>query len=309
MQKLKRIFAIIILITLVGFVLYLLQGVFPQLQNKLLLQAQKINSLLNISLNPQLLLALLALLVVAAIYLLVLIIKGFSRASSYHVPAAEEVKVQTSLTTRIIFSIIFIPLIFGYGKAFIELLVNLKFNEALLYFCIGFAVHASLWHILKFNSRQKGNIYSTFEHEFTHVVVGLLSFHQPSGFMASSNNGGVTTYKKRVNFMVKLAPYFLLTFCLFLIPVYFLLKPSYYIFYFALLGVLTSYHTFSTIKETGFWQTDITTTGKFFSVVVIILGNLINYGLILAFVVGRMPLLKWFLSDGVRNIWQAVQIF
>ncbi|MBS3742639.1 MAG: hypothetical protein KGY74_11010, partial [Candidatus Cloacimonetes bacterium] len=250
-----------------------------------------------------------ALLILGLIYLIISLITGLRRTRSYRASSAEQVKVQTSLTTRIIFSIIFIPLIFGYGKAFIELLVNLKFNEALLYFCIGFAVHASLWHILKFNSRQKGNIYSTFEHEFTHVVVGLLSFHQPSGFMASSNNGGVTTYKKRVNFMVKLAPYFLLTFCLFLIPVYFLLKPSYYIFYFALLGVLTSYHTFSTIKETGFWQTDITTTGKFFSVVVIILGNLINYGLILAFVVGRMPLLKWFLSDGVRNIWQAVQIF
>lgn len=155
---------------------------------------------------------------------------------------------------------------------------------------VGFLSGALFWIVL----RRKLGFFGVFEHEFTHLVMGLLMFQKPEAFFATASRGHVRVGGK--NFFVDLAPYYFPTFSVILLLVFPLLKESAYPVYFAVLGFMTGYHLVSQIIDFRFYQGDIRVSGKAFSVVFCLFASLLAFGFIFAFVVG-----------GYRGGWEFIK--
>jgi len=155
---------------------------------------------------------------------------------------------------------------------------------------VGFASGALFWTLL----RKRLGFFGVFEHEFTHLVMGLLMLQKPEAFFATASRGHVRVGGK--NFLVDLAPYYFPTFSVILLLVYPLLKASAHPAYFAVLGFITGYHLVSHVIDFRFHQGDIRVSGRVFSVVFCLFAGLLAFGFILAFVVG-----------GYRGGWEFVK--
>jgi hypothetical protein len=145
---------------------------------------------------------------------------------------------------------------------------------------VGFVSGALFWVVL----RHKLGFFGVFEHEFAHLVMGLLMFRKPEAFFATAKRGHVRVGGK--NFLVDLAPYYFPTFSVILLLVFPLLKESAYPVYFPVLGFITGYHLVSKIFDFKFYQGDIRVSGKAFSVVFCLFASILAFGFIFAFVAG-----------------------
>jgi hypothetical protein len=155
---------------------------------------------------------------------------------------------------------------------------------------IGFLSGVLFWIIL----RKKLGFFGVFEHEFTHLVMGLLMFQKPEAFFATASRGHVRVGGK--NFFVDLAPYYFPTFSIILLLIFPLLKESAYPVYFAVLGFITGYHLVSNIMDFKFYQGDIRVSGRAFSVLFCLFAGILTFGFIFAFVVG-----------GYRGGWEFIK--
>lgn len=155
---------------------------------------------------------------------------------------------------------------------------------------VGFVSGALFWIVM----RQKLGFFGVFEHEFTHLVMGLLMFRKPEAFFATAKRGHVRVGGK--NFLVDLAPYYFPTFSVILLLVFPLLKESAYLVYFPVLGFITGYHLVSKIFDFKFYQGDIRVSGRVFSVVFCLFAGILAFGFIFAFVVG-----------GYRGGWEFIK--
>jgi len=191
-------------------------------------------------------------------------------------------------------AILSIILAIGYGFQFYQTITNFDIQQPSdKFFLIGFAVFLPFW----FAWLRKNHFYSTFEHEFTHLFVGLLFFKKPAFFSATESDGGVTGMYGN-NFIITLAPYFLPTFVYLLLPVYLIIDHRFYQYYFAVLGFLTSYHLLSSLQDFGFHQTDITKSGKVFSCIFLTFANIFIYGILFTFVIGGFKFSWTFIKGG-----------
>ena len=196
---------------------------------------------------------------------------------------------------KFIIAILCVFLSIGYGIALFNLIPMLNIgNPTLRYFIYGFVAFIPFWAIWL----RKAYFFSTFEHELTHLLVGLLFFKKPAGFKVTDSEGGVTELYGG-NFLITLAPYFLPTFTYILLLFYFIIDPRFYLYYFFILGLITSYHIFSTIQEFSYSQPDIIVSGRVFSTLFLIFANIFVYGYLVAFLIGG------FREGGVyiRNGW------
>ena len=198
-------------------------------------------------------------------------------------------------------SILSIILTIGYGIAFYEYGVLDFHSDRLQYFIGGFVAFIPFW----FMWLKKITFYSTFEHEFTHLIVGLLFFKKPVHFEVTRHEGGLTEMYGG-NFIITLAPYFLPTFGLLLMPLYLVISDEFQLYFLAIFGVIISYHIFSTIQEFSFQQPDIYTTGKVFSIIFLIFTNIFFYGYILMFIQGGFFLANHFLIEGFLNSYGII---
>lgn len=181
-----------------------------------------------------------------------------------------------------IIAILSIFLSIGYGITLIRIVPTLNIHHPpLQYFIYGFVAFIPLWLIWG----RRAYFFSTFEHEFTHLLVGLLFFKKPVGFIATASEGGLTELYGG-NFLITLAPYFLPTFSYLFLPFYLIIEPRFYPLYFAVLGLITSYHIFSTIQEFSYRQPDIIHSGRIFSTFFLIFANIFVYGFLIAFIIG-----------------------
>ena len=203
---------------------------------------------------------------------------------------------------KIVIGILAIILAVGYLLSGLNLISEINLgNSAQLNFLLGLGVFIPMWIFLL----RKRHFFSTFEHEFTHLLVGLLFFKKPAKFTATESEGGVTSMYGG-NFLITLAPYFLPTFVYLILPLSFMLKASFIPYYFATLGFLTCYHLLSSIQEFGYYQSDIYKTGKLFSTIFLIFANILCYGIILAFVLGGFKLTGKFITGGVVELIDLV---
>ena len=208
-------------------------------------------------------------------------------------------------TIKILVIILSILLTIGFGISMVHILALFNWHHKLLrYFIYGFAAFIPLWFLLLKSAR----FFSTFEHEFTHLIVGLLFLKKPAGFQVTEYNGGVTQLYGG-NFLITLAPYFLPTLSFLLLPLYFVTTYSIHPYFFLLLGLFTSYHVLSTIQEFSYEQTDITKNGKAFSTIFLIFANLFCYGYIIAIVIGGFHLGWVFIKNGVFHSYNWIWLF
>lgn len=200
---------------------------------------------------------------------------------------------------------LFIILIPVMGWSFYETAILIDVKDPINLAFFGALLLAAAIHFAR--TRKKHSYFATFEHELTHNIWALLTFNKPAGFHINDDGTGEFAYYGKSNFLQMLGPYVTLTIPYLLLPVYYVLNPAFALYYFIVLGIATGYQTASTIKETGFHQSDIQRQGLFFSVVFIILGNLISYGLVLGFLVNRGTGMKYFLTTGFLNAWELIQ--
>lgn len=182
----------------------------------------------------------------------------------------------------------------GFGITLVEMIFPFDFNlPSVQYFFTGFSIFSLLWFIWFKNK----HFYSTFEHELTHLLVGLLFFKKPSHFTVTSDSGGETGLYGG-NFIITLAPYFLPTFSFLMLPVYLIILPEFYQYYFIIFGFFVAYHVFSTIQEFSYSQPDIIMSGKLFSTLFLVFTNILVYGYLIVFVIGGFKSGLIFLKQG-----------
>jgi hypothetical protein len=142
----------------------------------------------------------------------------------------------------------------------------------------GFFLGAVIWIFFG----RKLSFFGVFEHEFTHLVFGLIMLQRPRSFYASGRRGHVTT--EGGNFIDNLAPYYFPTFSYILLAVFPLLRPAAYTCFYPVLGFVTGYHLVSNITEFNFRQSDIRRSGAAFSFVFCIFAAVVAFGFVGAFV-------------------------
>jgi len=212
-----------------------------------------------------------------------------------------------NMVIRIVIMLLALPLTFSYGyTAFHDFIAFGGADSKNLHlFLLGFGIFMPIWFIWG----RYSHFLNTFEHEITHMLVGLLMFKRPHELHVTHGAGGHVLIQGSNNFIITLAPYFLPTFSYLLLLVYPLLADAYHPYFFVILGLITSYHVFSTWQETSLVQTDIHANGVVFSLLFIIAANIISYGFILAFILGGWHAGGSFLIKGVTNLKILQQLF
>ena len=138
-------------------------------------------------------------------------------------------------------------------------------NHFYQYLLIGMGSYIVLWFVVF--KRVVGRWFLTIEHELTHTLFALLTFHKMLIFTAS-NRGGYMQYhaKGGGNWLITIAPYFFPTFSMIVILFISLAQAQYYDILVAILGYSLIYHIHSTYVETSLKQTDIQEVGLPFTI-------------------------------------------
>jgi hypothetical protein len=171
---------------------------------------------------------------------------------------------------------------YGFGIALYEILSKQPWQYSrILPFAIGFGAFTLFWLIF----RRFLDVFCTFEHELTHLIVGLMFFKMPKSFNVTFTKGGYVEMYGGKNFLVTLAPYFLPTICLIMLPLAWFLPTQYLPVYFGVFGASVAFHLFSGWQEFHFEQSDLHDTGLIFSLLFLPVANLIFFGSIVVLVI------------------------
>ena len=172
------------------------------------------------------------------------------------------------------------------------------------YFAVG-----SLLMIGWFSSGLMANFFTflyVFGHELTHALFVLACWGKVTSFTASSEGGHITTNK--TNWLIGLSPYF--------VPIWAVLAVLFYgglnaligfsagwdkVLY-GVLGLTWTFHMVWTLWMLPKDQPDLQENGRFFSMVVILAGNLLVL-VALFCVAGRGPVLENFAGFGREWLW------
>lgn len=303
------VFSYLLITIFIVFLEYLLQPLFPGIFNYLLKFAEDINKLLKIDISLQTLSLILFLIFFVIIYTLLIKAASLIRKKTDLVwdkvnPILRHKSAPFTLIKSILI-IIFIPFIYGFGRALILLFHDFSFdNNRIIFFSLGFTIFSIIWLFFW----KKFGFFSIFEHEFTHMILALCFFHKPRAFHVDEYEGGWVKLAG-VNFIITLGPYFFLTLCFMMLPFYLIIRPEFYSYYFLFMGLFISYHTLSTVREASFnRQPDIIFNGKIFSFFVILLGNIFCYGYILSFVLGGFTKGKELISNGWNEGIELIRV-
>ncbi len=140
---------------------------------------------------------------------------------------------------------------------------------------IGMGSYIFLWIFIFSNIR--GNWFLTIEHELTHTIFALLTFHKIVDFKASDSWGGYMQFSGagRGNWLITIAPYFFPTFSMIVILFIYLSQPKYHYILVGILGYSIIYHIHSTWNETSLKQPDIQEVGLPFALLFLPSANLL----------------------------------
>lgn len=189
-------------------------------------------------------------------------------------------------------------LAYGFGTAFYEVFTKQTWQVSkVLPFAIGFILFAFFWLIFK----RFLQVFCTFEHELTHLLVGLLFFKKPKSFKVTFTKGGYVEMYGGHNFLVTLAPYFLPTVCYLILPIAWFLPANYLPIFLTILGASVAFHLLSGWQEFHFGQSDLHEAGLVFSILFLPVANLIFFGAILALVIGGNDKFFGFWKQGFVN--------
>ncbi|MBR4932151.1 MAG: hypothetical protein IKZ02_03900 [Alphaproteobacteria bacterium] len=132
-----------------------------------------------------------------------------------------------------------------------------------------------------------GSFFTIAEHELTHMLFAVLTFHKPKGLDIEQGVGGYFSFEGEGNWLVALAPYFFPTFTVALMlgfGMYQQFEPKLPDYWLILFGIFIGYHFIVTLFEIHPKQTDFIVAGPVFTICFIPTANLLMYGMLLAYV-------------------------
>lgn len=153
---------------------------------------------------------------------------------------------------------------------------------SLIPFLGGAVAFGVLWNRWLGKSRV-GSLLITLEHELTHALFAVLTFHPIVGFRASIRRGGHVRFAGKGNWMIVAAPYFFPSAAIALFLMAYFLPFASLPWQSLLLGVATTYHVLSTLRETHDDQQDLHLLGKPFCWLFLPAANLAVLGLLISF--------------------------
>ena len=141
----------------------------------------------------------------------------------------------------------------------------------------------ALWFVIP---GLNGSHFAIFEHEFTHMVAALLTFHRPKSMRIESDKGGSFGFYGEGNWFITLAPYFFPTF-----PFLIMLSSFFWTLqgrplpdlFIPVLGMMFGYHLISNAMQIHPEQTDFPKAGWIFSILFLPSANLLTFGIVWAF--------------------------
>lgn len=152
-----------------------------------------------------------------------------------------------------------------------------------LYFFLPLIVMILLWLIFP---KFKNSFLAVLEHELTHMLFAILTFHTPQNIHINRDGSGYFSYLGKGNWLIAIAPYFFPTSAAIVILLgifYPLMGEPFPHFYFVILGFMTGYHLISTLDEIHLKQTDFQSAGYIFSILFLPGINLLIYGFLFSF--------------------------
>ena len=207
---------------------------------------------------------------------------------------------------RLFFIFLFLLGIYFYGIEFLKILNEfLRKWSSHKEFTMSFVISSIAFSFLL----KENSFLLIFEHEFTHMLWGLLFFKNPMIFFVNVIQGGAVAYDKDTNFVISLAPYFSHTFNFILIGVFYFLKPELYHTFFIVYGAALGYHFVSFFKEFSVDQPDIKNNGVVFSIIALLFANILSYGIVIAFVLNRGKGIIEFLNGGWQSFYKLMSFF
>ena len=179
----------------------------------------------------------------------------------------------------------------------VERTINSKFMVAFLIPMIGMVL---IWFFIP---GLNGSHLSIFEHEFTHMIAALLTFHPPRSMRIEADKGGSFGYYGEGNWFITLAPYFIPTFPLLLMLaslIWLHFEPTLPDFFMPSLGMMFGYHIVSNMSQIHGDQTDFPKAGWIFSLLFLPTANLVAFAVVWAFAVN-----SW---HGIGSWWNLVVV-
>ncbi|MBT6433519.1 MAG: hypothetical protein HOK28_10530 [Deltaproteobacteria bacterium] len=152
-------------------------------------------------------------------------------------------------------------------------------------FIYGFLGYFAAWFVL-FKRYFMGSWLSTLEHELTHGLFAVITFHKITELKTSYLSGGHIRYTGGGNWLITIAPYFFPTLSFLIMGILSIVGTAETPWLNLALGVSVAYHLTSTWHETHLGQTDIKEVGYLYSFLFLPAANIISYIAILAFVLG-----------------------
>ena len=198
-------------------------------------------------------------------------------------------------------------LFYGFGAEALRAAAKFSLSDARwLYFSAGALAFVPCYGLAKRLFPGVWNYLETFEHEMSHLLIGLLFLKIPVGLRVSAHEGGEVRqigWGTTGETWVTLAPYFFPTVSLAVVAVSYAagLQTKWTLF---VLGWTTVFHLVSNWTETSFRQPDLQKAGILKTLLILPLMNLICYGAVLAFVAGGAARFFAFWADGARGAWR-----
>ncbi len=156
--------------------------------------------------------------------------------------------------------------------------------SGLLAFGAGMAGYAAIFFLIM---RGEHSFLSTAEHELTHLVFAVLTFHKPVDLdIGTQSAGGYVAFQGKGNWLITITPYFFPLFAVILMAAFPLFeggRRSSFSSFDIVFGFVVCYHFLSVFQELHPQQTDLHKAGPFFCLCFLPAANLITAGLLLGF--------------------------
>lgn len=178
----------------------------------------------------------------------------------------------------------------------LDVFKNLTDKDVLVQFFLPFTVTSILF---LFMPMLAGSFFAIMEHELTHMLFAILTFHKPKGLDVKQDTGGYFSFEGNGNWLIALAPYFFPTFWFFVVigvQTYISVTGQTPDFYLSLLGIFLGYNFIVTCLSIHPKQTDFKVAGYFFTVCFLPGITLLKYGIVFAYSVKGIKGIDYYFS-------------
>ena len=174
-----------------------------------------------------------------------------------------------------------------------KILIHYLNFEKLIPFLISGALFVLLYFVLL---KSVMMFWQVFTHELTHVFFALITFNRIEGFTVSFS-GGVTSYKGRSNWLIRLGPYIFPLFSFLFILFSLLISQSYKQYFYHLVSISYISYLIMLFQHFSFKESDIRDSGYVFSSFVILILNLLILIFIILFLQDNLDVFLFFIKE------------